>query len=127
MATERDYNAFADEAYQIDKARARNENRAPLVKGDILDGTRLSQPYKVLKVEDNNKNGMQAMAVASSANHKNRANRQRTEQKSKDVLDATQTSVQHVSGNMNHSLKGQFGNKAKETLASHNKKLKQLT
>ncbi|MBC1434884.1 hypothetical protein HB848_05990 [Listeria rocourtiae] len=68
MATERDYNVFADEAYQIDKARAKREDRAPLLKGDILEGTKLSQSYKVLKVEDNNKNGMQAMAVAPIIN-----------------------------------------------------------
>ncbi|MBC6152645.1 hypothetical protein [Listeria booriae] len=36
MATERDYNVFADEAYQIDKTRAKNEDRAPLLKGDIF-------------------------------------------------------------------------------------------
>ncbi|MBC1813705.1 hypothetical protein HCA60_14480 [Listeria booriae] len=64
MATERDYNVFADEAYQIDKTRAKNEDRALLLKGDILEGTKLSQSYIVLEVADNNKNGMQAMAVA---------------------------------------------------------------
>ncbi|MBC2177775.1 hypothetical protein HCB27_14325 [Listeria booriae] len=65
-------------------------------------------------------------AVASSAVYKSDTNRHRIEKKCKDVLEDTQTGVQHISANMGNGLKGQFGNKVKETLTTHHKKLEQL-
>ncbi|MBC1567195.1 hypothetical protein [Listeria booriae] len=65
-------------------------------------------------------------AVASSAMHKSDNNRHRIEKKCKDVLEDTQASVQHISVNMGNGLRGEFGNKVKETLTTHHKKLEQL-
>ena len=55
--TDRDYNKISNEVYNIDKLKVKKNN---IEKGDkILEGK-----YKVLSLEDNQNNGMQAMAVA---------------------------------------------------------------
>jgi len=55
--TDRDYNKISNEVYNIDKLKVKKDN---IEKGDkILEGK-----YKVLSLEDNQSNGMQAMAVA---------------------------------------------------------------
>ena len=55
--TDRDYNKISNEVYNIDKLKVKKGN---IEKGDkILEGK-----YKVLSIEDNQNNGMQAMAVA---------------------------------------------------------------
>ena len=55
--TDRDYNKISNEVYNIDKLKVKKDN---IEKGDkILEGK-----YKVLSLEDNQNNGMQAMAVA---------------------------------------------------------------
>ncbi|MBC1434882.1 hypothetical protein HB848_05980 [Listeria rocourtiae] len=80
----------------------------------------------ILQLKKQTEKMMINLAVASSATQTSHANRQRIEKKCKDVLNDTQTSMQHISENMNHSLKGQFGNRVKDTLSAHHKKLKQL-
>lgn len=63
MITDRDYNALADNAYEIDKNKAKH----PIRKGDTIDvedNNKILSSFEVLKVKDNTENGMQAMAVA---------------------------------------------------------------
>ena len=55
--TDRDYNKISNEVYNIDKLKVRKDN---IEKGDKI----LEDKYKVLSLEDNQNNGMQAMAVA---------------------------------------------------------------
>ncbi|MGT2810159.1 hypothetical protein D8827_02540 [Streptococcus intermedius] len=58
MITDRSYNYLAAQVYEVDK----NKNSTPWREGDKLK--KYSQKFQVLQVEDNHKNGMQAMAVA---------------------------------------------------------------
>lgn len=63
MITDRDYNALADNAYEVDKNKAKH----PIRKGDTIDvedNNKILSSFEVLKVKDNTENGMQAMAVA---------------------------------------------------------------
>ncbi|MBC2311217.1 hypothetical protein [Listeria booriae] len=80
----------------------------------------------ILQLKKETEKMMINLAVASSAVHKSQTNQQRVTQKSKDVIKTTQNSVQHVTGSISRNLKGQFGDKVRETLAIHHKKLQQL-
>ena len=51
---DREYRDLSDEVYRIDRLKGKD-----IKEGDILKGK-----YKVLSLEDNQNNGMQAMAVA---------------------------------------------------------------
>ncbi|MFB1052023.1 hypothetical protein [Paraliobacillus sp. JSM ZJ581] len=59
-----DFKILAGEAYHVDVKKAGQ----PWMKDDILENRRFLHAYKVLKVEDNTDNGMQAMAVAPVKN-----------------------------------------------------------
>ncbi|EHG14096.1 hypothetical protein [Streptococcus intermedius] len=56
MITEKDYSQMANDVYKVDAGKVSNPRR----KGDKV----ADDKYVVLQVEDNHKNGMQAMAVA---------------------------------------------------------------
>ncbi|MGT2928782.1 triacylglycerol lipase [Streptococcus dentasini] len=56
MVTDKDYKRIADRVYDVDSGKVAN----PVKKGNTVAGGK----YKVLQVEDNTDNGMQAMAVA---------------------------------------------------------------
>ena|SRR5690625_5220614 len=66
MFPEEDFNILSSLVYQVDIKKVEK----PWQKGDILEHKNLSQPYIVLKIEDNTINGMQAMAVAPFKNNK---------------------------------------------------------
>ncbi|ALS01754.1 hypothetical protein ATZ33_10320 [Enterococcus silesiacus] len=66
MISDQDYKILADEVYDVDNKK----NDHPWAKGDTLSNPKLSADYEVLRVEDNTKNGMQAMAVAPIVNGK---------------------------------------------------------
>ena len=51
---DREYRDLYDEVYRIDRLKGK----------DIKEGDKLKGKYKVLSLEDNQNNGMQAMAVA---------------------------------------------------------------
>ena len=51
---DREYRDLSDEVYRIDRLKGK----------DIKEGDKLKGKYKVLSLEDNQENGMQAMAVA---------------------------------------------------------------
>ena len=51
---DREYRDLSDEVYRIDRLKGK----------DIKEGDKLKGKYKVLSLEDNQNNGMQAMAVA---------------------------------------------------------------
>ena len=57
MSTEKDYSQMANDVYKVDAGKVSNPRR----KGDKV----ADDKYVILQVEDNHKNGMQAMAVAS--------------------------------------------------------------
>ncbi|MBC2189715.1 hypothetical protein [Listeria booriae] len=80
----------------------------------------------ILQLKKETEKMMINLAVAASAIHKSQTNQQHVAQKSKDVIKVTQNSVEHITGSISHNLKGQFGDKVKETLAIHHKKLQQL-
>ncbi|MBC1248702.1 hypothetical protein HB801_02395 [Listeria welshimeri] len=65
MIAEQDNRILSDMAYNVDRKKV----DVPLKKGNIIKNKNLSQNYKVIKVEDNSKNGMQAMAVAPIDKH----------------------------------------------------------
>ncbi|WP_208970455.1 lipase [Listeria valentina] len=65
MITEQDNRILSDIAYNVDRKKV----DVPLKKGNIIKNKNLSQNYKVIKAEDNSKNGMQAMAVAPVDKH----------------------------------------------------------
>ena len=56
MASERDFQAFSNDAYDI------NKENTKIKEGKIFNS--LSRDFKILAVENNKDNGMQAMAVA---------------------------------------------------------------
>ncbi len=56
MATDEDYNALANDVYDVDSGKKSKPYR--------VNDTVGKKKYAVLQVEDNYKNGMQAMAVA---------------------------------------------------------------
>lgn len=60
MISEKDYNSLADEVYKVDSGKV----STPYRKGDTV----ANGQYRVLAVEDNTVNGMQAMAVAPVVN-----------------------------------------------------------
>ncbi|MBC2266168.1 hypothetical protein HCB37_16830 [Listeria booriae] len=69
MTTEKDLNRLADTSYWVDKGKENipfNPKKGTILTPKTIKG--LTQSYKVLKVEDNTKNGMQAMAVAPIKN-----------------------------------------------------------
>ncbi|MBC2369902.1 lipase [Listeria booriae] len=69
MTTEQDFNRFANLSYWVDKGKEDvpfHPKKNTILTPKSIKG--LSQSYKVLKVEDNTKNGMQAMAVAPIKN-----------------------------------------------------------
>ncbi|MGT2733002.1 hypothetical protein [Streptococcus ruminantium] len=55
MVTDQDYNALADDVYGVDSGKVKN----PVKEGNLVAGDK----FKVLKVEDNPTNGMQAMVA----------------------------------------------------------------
>ncbi|MBC1409237.1 hypothetical protein JL732_13745 [Listeria welshimeri] len=65
MIAEQDNRILSDMAYNVDRKKV----DVPLKKGNIIKNKNLSQNYKVIKVKDNSKNGMQAMAVAPIDKH----------------------------------------------------------
>ncbi|UUM62373.1 hypothetical protein NQZ89_02030 [Streptococcus suis] len=60
MISEKDYNSLADEVYKVDSGKV----STPYRKGDTV----ANGQYRVLAVEDNTVNGMQAIAVAPVVN-----------------------------------------------------------
>ncbi|MGT2743680.1 hypothetical protein [Streptococcus plurextorum] len=56
MITEKDYNSISEDVYQVDSGKTLN-----IIK---LGDTVVNGQYRVLAVEDNTANGIQAMAVA---------------------------------------------------------------
>ncbi len=63
MSNDKDLKVLSDIVYSVDKKKEKDN---PWQTGDIIKRKDLSQTYKILKTEDNTKNGMQAMAVANS-------------------------------------------------------------
>ena len=65
MLTDRQNRIVADEVYKIDSSRVDYRELNP---GDVISSYDENQniivKFKVLKIEDNQENGMQAMAVA---------------------------------------------------------------
>ncbi|TXL62547.1 hypothetical protein FHP05_12130 [Cerasibacillus terrae] len=66
MSTKESYKDFSKVVYQIDP---KHKNYNPAIKRNTIIKSRGSN-YKILKIEDNTTNGMQAMAVASVKNGK---------------------------------------------------------
>ena len=60
MITDKDYHALADDVYKVDAKKIKQ----PFKKGTTVG----NDQYKIISVEDNHSNGMQAMAVAPFMN-----------------------------------------------------------
>ena len=54
MMTDKNYKEISDEVYKVDSGKYN-----PLIEGQVIDNK-----YKILALEDNQNNGMQAMAIA---------------------------------------------------------------